>query len=133
MFRDEAELDAAARWVDGWQDRIEQQAARARELGERVRAMTVTVRGADDLVEVTLSSSGALSGLRLSDSLRRQPAAEIAEQILQVARTASDRLAERISAATAETLGADSAAGQAMIDSYARRASLPSTELGHDR
>ncbi len=50
---------------------------------------------------------------------------------MEVTRLAVGRLAERVTEATAETVGADSPAGRAIIESYARRVP-PSTEDGTD-
>ncbi|MFB9239342.1 YbaB/EbfC family nucleoid-associated protein [Plantactinospora siamensis] len=131
MFPEDAELAAADRWVDDWQERIERQATQARDLAERVRGLTGTARSRDGLVEVTVSSSGALTELRLAEGIRRRPAADTAQQIMEVLGVATAQLAERVTQATAETLGADSPAGRAVIESYARRVP-PSTERADD-
>jgi phenylpyruvate tautomerase PptA (4-oxalocrotonate tautomerase family) len=130
VFTDGPELDAAERWVDDWQDGIERQAARARDLADRVRGLTATVRSRDGLVEVTVSSTGALTGLRLDEGIRRRRAADTAEQIIELTRLALAQLAQRVTEATTETLGADSAAGRAVIESYARR--VPPPDGGDD-
>ena len=117
---DGAGLDAAERWIDDWQSRFEEQAARARTLSQRVGELTATAASEEGTVEVTVGSSGALTGLRLDEAIRGRPAADTAEQIVAVARAAQARLAEQAAAAVAETVGPDSAAGRAVVDSYAR-------------
>jgi hypothetical protein len=122
---DGAGLDAAERWIDDWQSRFEEQAARARTLSQRVGALTATAANEDGTVEVTVGSSGALTGLRLDEAIRGRPAADTAEQIVAVTRAAQATLAEQAAAAVEETVGRDSAAGRAVVDSYARILDLP--------
>jgi DNA-binding protein YbaB len=125
MLGDDAALDAAQRWVDDWQSGIEEQAARARALSQRVSGLTATATSDDGLVEVTVGSSGALTGLRLDEAIRQRPAAQTAGQILAVTRAALARLTEQAAEAVAETVGEDSPTGQAVIDSYANRLRPP--------
>jgi hypothetical protein len=63
MFGDESELDTAGRWVDDWQAGIEERATKAHALSERLAGLTATARSRDGLVEVTVGSSGVLTGL----------------------------------------------------------------------
>lgn len=121
MRGDEASVDAADRWVDDWQSGIEEQATRARALSRRLAGLSASAVSDDGLVEITVDSSGALSGLRLDEAARRQPAADTAAQILALSRQALARLAQQVAQAAAETVGADSLAGRAVVESYARR------------
>ena len=118
-------LGAAERWVDDWQSRFEDQAARARALSQRVGGLTATAVSADGTVEVTVGPSGALTGLRLGEAIRGRPAADTAERIVAVTRAALTKLVERAAVAVEETVGRDSAAGRAVIDSYATRLMTP--------
>jgi DNA-binding protein YbaB len=128
MLDREADVEAAERWVDDWQSGIEEQAARARALSARVAGLTSTASSDDGLVEVTVSSSGVLTGLRLDEAVRRRPAAETSAQILAVTRAALRRLSEQVAEAVRDTVGADSPAGRAVIDSYAQK--LPADPQG---
>ena len=121
VFDNEADLDAAERRVDEWQSGFEQQAARARELADRVAALTVTATSDDGLIEVTVSSSGTLTGLRLDENIRRRPAEDTAGQILAVHRAALAVLTDRVVEAVEDTVGPDSPAGRAVVASYADR------------
>jgi DNA-binding protein YbaB len=121
MFGDEADLDAAERWVDGWEAGIAERAQRAKALSERVARLTATARSDDRLVEVTVAASGVVTGLSLDERVRDWPAARIAEQVLAVMRAAHERLTERVTEATADTVGLDDPAGRAVVDSFASR------------
>jgi hypothetical protein len=120
MF-DGRDLDDAARMVDDWQAGIEARAVQARELGTRLSALTGSARSDDGLVSVTVGSSGTITGLELKERIRERPAVETARAILATVRAAQASLVAAATAVTAETVGADSDTGQAVIASYASR------------
>jgi hypothetical protein len=120
MF-DGRDLDDAERLVDDWQAGIEARAAAARELSGRLAGLTASARSEDGLVEVTVGASGAITGLELADGIRRQPAADTARSILATTRAAQAALTAAATEITAETVGADSATGQAVIASFEAR------------
>jgi len=115
------DLDAAERRIDDWQAGFEQRAAQARELAARLAVLTASARSDDGLVTVTVGGNGMLTGLELDEDVRRQPADETARQILATLAAAQSDLAKRATSVTAETVGADSETGQAVIASLARR------------
>jgi len=120
MF-EEPDLEAAVRRIDDWQAGFEQRAAQARELAARLAALTVSARSEDGHVTVTVGANGMLTGLELHEEVRRQPAAETARQILATLAAAQSDLAGQATEVTAETVGADSETGKAVIASLARR------------
>jgi DNA-binding protein YbaB len=121
MF-DGRDLDEAERLVDDWQAGFEERAAQARALAARLGSLTATARSEDELITVTVGASGAISDLELEEGIRDQPAAETARAILATLREAQASLTEAATEATAETLGADSETGRAVIASYVARA-----------
>ena len=121
LFGDDGDLDAAERMVDDWQAGFEERAERARELTTRLAALTVTARSRDGLVEVTLDTSGTVTGLRLDERVRQQSAARTAEGILAVFGAARTQLTRQVARVTGETLGAGSPTGQAIVASYTSR------------
>jgi hypothetical protein len=120
MF-DGRDLDDAERLVDEWQAGIEARAAAARALSERLAGLSASVRSADDLVGVTVGPSGAITELHLAEGIRRQPAEDTARSILATMRAAQAALTAAATEITAETVGADSATGQAVIASFEAR------------
>jgi DNA-binding protein YbaB len=124
MF-DGRDLDAAEQLVDDWQSGIEARAAQARVLSARLAALSATARSDDELVEVTVGSSGDLVALELDERIRDRPAAETAREILATLRAARRMLTTAVTEATAQTMGADSATGQAVIASYTSRLGDP--------
>ncbi|GAA2571950.1 hypothetical protein GCM10010435_53060 [Winogradskya consettensis] len=117
---DEGGLDAVEGRIDGWQAGFEQRAAQARELGARLAGLTVTAESDDGLVAVTVGQGGRLTGVRLEEGIRGRPAGETAREILAALEVAQAAFADRAASATAETIGADSATGQAVIASFFR-------------
>jgi hypothetical protein len=120
MF-DGRDLDGAERMVDDWQAGFEQRAAQARDLSSRLAQLSGSARSADGLVEVTLGPSGAVTGLRLDEGIRRRPAAETAKEILATLRAAQAGLTRQASTAVAETLGTESETGHAVLASFLAR------------
>jgi hypothetical protein len=115
------DLDEAARLVDDWQAGIEARAAQARELASRLATLTASARSDDGLISVTVGASGGITDLELKDDIRSRPAAETARAILATMRAAQKSLTTAATAVTAETVGADSETGKAVIASYASR------------
>jgi DNA-binding protein YbaB len=122
MF-DGPDLDAAERRVDDWQAGFEQRAAQARELATRLAALSASARSEDGHITVTVGATGMLTGLELDEEVRRRPAAETARQILATLAAAQADLTTRATEITAETVGADSETGRAVIASLSRRQS----------
>ncbi len=122
MF-DGRDLDEAARLVDDWQAGIEARAAQARALAARLGALTATARSDDRLVSVTVGSTGAITDLELAEEIRQRPAAETARAVLAVMRAAQASLTDAATTVTAETVGAESETGRAVIASYVSRQS----------
>lgn len=120
MF-DGPDLDEAERMIDEWQSGFEERAAQARALSSRLMALTAAAESDDGLVRVTVGASGSITDLSLQEGIRDRPAAETARSILATLRTAQARLRSAAAVATAETMGADSETGRAVLASYAAR------------
>jgi len=76
------------------------------------------------MVEVTVGSGGQVADLRLDEEIRRQPAATTARQILAAITSAKASLVRGFAQATADTVGLDSATGQAVMNSLNVRLGL---------
>lgn len=110
--------DTAERMVDDWQDGFERRAAQARDLASQLAGLSASARSADDLIEVTVGRSGELVGLRLDEAIRRQPVATTEREILATVATARTALAAKVAAAVADTVGAESESGRAILAAY---------------
>jgi DNA-binding protein YbaB len=112
---DELWIGPAVERIDEWERGFGERAAQAKSLAERTARLSATVREADGLVELTVGSNGQVTDLRLDEEIRRQPASTTARQILAAIRAAKTDLVRQYGDVTAETIGADSATGQAVL------------------
>jgi hypothetical protein len=120
MF-DDRDLDEAERLVDNWQAGFEERAAQARALAARLAGLTATARSDDGLVAVTVGPSGTVTDLSLEEGIRNRPATTTARAVMATLRAAQASLTEAARQITAETVGADTETGRAVIASYTAR------------
>lgn len=118
-------LDEAERWVDDWQAGVEERAAKARVLSQRLAQVTVTARSRDGLVEATVDSSGALVAVHLDEGIRNQSAARTSEEIMTQVHAAQAKLSARVGVVAAETVGPEDPTARAIVASYADRFQRP--------
>ena len=90
-------------------------------LADRIATLTSSADGDGGAIRVTVASSGNVTGLELDDRVQTYRGADLAAAILQVMRRAQVGLVDRAAAAVEETVGADSAAGRAVLDGLAQR------------
>ncbi|WP_433299206.1 YbaB/EbfC family nucleoid-associated protein [Actinoplanes sp. CA-030573] len=107
--------------IDEWEREFAERAAQAKALAERTAGLSATAEDADGLIEVTVGSNGQVTGLRLDEGIRRQPAATTARQILAAIRAAKAELTRQFQLVTAETVGVDSETGRAVMAGLAAR------------
>lgn len=115
------DLNEAEQWVADWSAAVSERAEQAQRLAARVAGTTATADGAGGLIEVRVDSSGALTALHLDDRVTGWPAARIERMIMSTLRQAQTALFNQISAAVADTVGADTETGRAVLDGYERR------------
>jgi len=115
------DLDGAERWVDNWESSIADRAAKVKTFAEQGAGVTGIASDPDRVVEVTVDSSGVVTGLYLSERVRRVPAPELGDLILSVMRAAQANLAQRMAEVAAETMGEDSDLTRSIAASYERR------------
>jgi hypothetical protein len=118
-------LDETGELVDDWQAGFEERAAQARQLSTRLAGLTASARSPDELVTVTVGASGDLVALELAEGVRDRPAEATAREIMATLQGARAALTASVAEVAAETVGADSATGQAVIASYATRLREP--------
>jgi DNA-binding protein YbaB len=102
-------------WIDAWLSSISAHTAQTGKLAERVATVSATASSVDGAVEVTVSSSGVLSDLRLDEAVRSWPAERISAEILSVQREAQRQLVTRVAQVAKETVGEQSPTAQAMV------------------
>jgi hypothetical protein len=115
------DLDDAERWLADWSASISERAERAQRLADRVAGLSGSAEAAGGLVEARVDSTGALVGLHLDDRLTGWPAARVEREIMTAVRRAQAVLTGRVAEAVADTVGADTETGRAVLDGYDRR------------
>lgn len=111
--------DETERLIDEWRGTIEDRTARARALEARLAQLSETARSPDGLVTVTVGAALDLTRLDLGEGIRQRAASVTAREIMATMRAARGALVAAVTVATAETVGVESAAGQAIISAYA--------------
>jgi hypothetical protein len=114
-------LDDAEEWVRSWSSQVSGRAEAAAALADRVAALSASATGDDGAIRVTVASSGNVTGLDLSDDVRRLTGAELSAEIMLAYRRAQAGLTEQVAAAVDETVGADTETGRAVLQSFAQR------------
>jgi len=114
-------LDDAEEWVRSWSSQVSGRAEAAAALADRVAGLTASATGADGAVTVTVTSSGNVAGLALTDSVQKLDGAELSAEIMLAYRRAQAGLTEQVAAAVDETVGADTETGRAVLESFAQR------------
>jgi DNA-binding protein YbaB len=106
--------DDALQRMEAWKGRIDKLAADTKAMSDRFQQLQVTKKDRDGLTEVTVDSTGALVELKLTREIERSSPDVVAATIMSTIRDAKAELAERSQEIIAETVGPESAAGQAI-------------------
>lgn len=116
-----SDVDAAEEWLNSWASQVDAQAERAVELSRRVAALTGSAAGRDGAIRVTVGSAGQVEILDLDDRVHEMSGPQLAREIVMVKAALSVKVADQVQ----ETVGADSEAGRAVIDSFEARFPAP--------
>jgi len=112
---DPLSLAGAGQWLDEWTASVADSAAQARRMADRAAQLTATATNADGAIEVTVGSGGSITDLRLDDLVRRWPTEQLSGEILSTIREAQRNLSKRMATVVEETVGANTATGQAIL------------------
>jgi hypothetical protein len=111
----------AEQWLTQWSESARSRADSARELADRVSRLTSSATALDDAVRVTVSGDGRLLDLALSERAGRVSMDRVAQAILTAVARAQAGLVEKVGSLVDATVGADTAEGRAVTQSFARR------------
>ncbi|MFI5936279.1 YbaB/EbfC family nucleoid-associated protein [Actinoplanes sp. NPDC051494] len=107
--------------IDQWERGFIERAAQAKALAARTAELSATVRAPGGLVEVTVGADGQITRLRLDEEIRRQSASTTEQQIMAAIRAAQLDLIRQYGEVIAETVGAESETGRAVLAGLAER------------
>ncbi|HZM83681.1 MAG TPA: YbaB/EbfC family nucleoid-associated protein [Candidatus Limnocylindrales bacterium] len=114
-------LDASEQWLAEWSASIDERASQAQKLANKVATLSASHRSADGEVAITVSASGQVVDLKFSERIRDRSPDELARLVMATIRQAQARLTQLARQAAEETVGADSATGEAVVASFSRQ------------
>jgi hypothetical protein len=113
--------DDAETWIRSWTARSSGRAEAAARLADRAAEVTAEASGVDGAVRVSVASTGAVVGLRLDRRIRDLAPDDLAHAILATMRRAQAALVIEVTSVVADTVGAETETGRAVLAGYARR------------
>jgi hypothetical protein len=113
--------DRAEEWIRSWSASMSERARAARPLSDEVARLRASASTPDRTITITVNGSGVVEDLRLHAGAARQGMDRLAEEIMRTMRQAQAALAGLVAAIAAETVGADSETGRAVVSSFERR------------
>lgn len=118
---DPLDPDAARTYLHDWQQRIQDNAERARTVADRLATLRGSARDSNSLVEVTVDSAGALADVRFEPRSRGTAPETLSHAVLEAARLARRQVTERAQHLVTETLGPGSTTARAINEQIANR------------
>lgn len=112
--------DEVARLISQWRAGVTEQAERFDATRRAINEVSVTETAAGGAIVLTVDSSGVPADLRLGDDIGRMKPDMIATEIMNCLRRAQTRLADRVGAVVAETVG-DAEGAEAIAEEYQLR------------
>lgn len=100
--------DGAKEWLSAWKGRIDEMAANAKAMSDRMQQLRVTAADPTGLAKVTVDSSGALVDLQLGRGIQRVAPDFAARTIMNTVRDAKLKLADQAQEIIVETMGTES-------------------------
>jgi DNA-binding protein YbaB len=107
--------ESALARINEMRERIAASASASKDLTERLGQLRVTARDDNEVAEVTVDASGNVVDLSLSAKVQTLYPGDSARFILEAIRAAKALLPERTREIVADTIGADSTAGKAVL------------------
>lgn len=116
--------DGAREHLAAWQGRIDKMAQDTEAMRQRLQDLRVTAKDPNGLAEVSVDSTGALVGLRLTDRIGKVAPDIVARTIMATLGEARNTLADRYKEVIKDTVGTESLAARAIaesVDQHLRR------------
>jgi len=108
--------EGARQRLAAWKGRIDKLAADTKTMSDRFQELRVTRSDPEGIAEVTVDSTGALVGLRLTRQMERSTPEAVARTIMDTIRAAKTELADLSQEIIAETVGTESDAARAIAE-----------------
>jgi DNA-binding protein YbaB len=115
--------DSAQAYLRGWKSRVDRMAADTQTMSERLGQLRVRGSDDNDLVEVTIDSTGVLIGIRFTERIRRVAPEAVQRAVLHALRVARAAAAIQARQIIVDTMGPDSIAAQTIAERVERQLS----------
>lgn len=109
-------IEDSERMIGDWVRQTQERATKYQAMAERFQDMSVTERSADGTVELTVSSKGILTDLRISEQAGTRSMAEVSAQIMRTLQRAQSRIPELLQDVLAETVGTQDGVANHVVD-----------------
>lgn len=113
--------DGARERLAAWKDRIDKLADDTRSMSQQLQGLRIVAKDPAGIAEVTIDSSGAMTNLKLTDRMTGSRPETVAATIMATLADARKQLAERSKEIVADTIGTETAAGRAIVESVGRQ------------
>lgn len=117
--------DDMAAQLGMWTAAARAKAHRYQAMRAQAAQVSVTETSRDDLVTVTVDSTGNVTDLRISDELKGMCGGQLTSAVLSTLRRAQAGLPEQLAEVTADTIGDDQQTMAAVLTSYRARFPCP--------
>lgn len=112
--------DGARERLAAWKGRIDKLADDTLSMSQQLQGVRIVAKDPSGMAEVTIDSTGAMVNLKLTDRITPASPEAVAAAIMATLADARRQLAQRSKEIVADTIGTDTAAGRAIVESVSR-------------
>ncbi|MGW6928843.1 YbaB/EbfC family nucleoid-associated protein [Lentzea sp. NPDC054927] len=113
--------DGARERLAAWKGRIDKLASATLSMSDQLQGVRIVAKDPAGLAEVTIDSTGSMTNLKLTDRISTTAPETVAATIMSTLADARKQLAQRSKEIVAETIGTETAAGRAIVESVGRQ------------
>ena len=112
--------DGARERLAAWKGRIDKLADDTLSMSQQLQGLRIVAKDPAGMAEVTIDSTGTMVNLKLTERITPASPDAVAAAIMATLADARRQLAQRSKEIVADTIGTDTAAGRAIVDSVSR-------------
>ena len=109
-------IEDSERMIGDWVRNAQERATKYQAMAERFADMSVTERSSDGTVQLTVSSKGILTDLRISEQAASRSMAEVSAQIMRTLQRAQAKIPELLQDVLTETVGTQDGVANHVVD-----------------
>lgn len=113
--------DGARERLAAWKGRIDKLATDTKSMSEQLQGLRIVAKDPAGMAEVTIDSTGSMVNLKLTDRITPAGPEAVSAAIMATLADARKQLAERSKEIVADTIGTETAAGRAIVESVGRQ------------